>query len=97
VADVVDILKHKGKHIEVNLGSEKAVLTSKDNAVRKFFVRVTEDLKDQATEVFGQNIDVIECDDVKGEFAFITDLTSEKDFEEKLWKLDSVKGYLRLY
>ena len=21
----------------------------------------------------------------------------EKDFEEKLWKLDSVKGYLRLY
>ena len=97
VADVVDILKHKGKHVAVNLNSEKAVLTSKDNAVRKFFVRVTEDLKDQATEIFGQNIEVIECEEVKGEFAFITDLTSEKDFEEKLWKLDSVKGYLRLY
>ncbi len=97
VADVVDILKHKGKHIEVNLNAEKAVLTSKDNAVRKFFVRVTEDLKEQAMDVFGHGIDVIECDEVKGEFAFITDLTSEKDFEEKLWKLDSVKGYLRLY
>ncbi|MBR4671297.1 MAG: homoserine dehydrogenase [Butyrivibrio sp.] len=97
VADVVDILKHKGKHIEVNLNAEKAVLTSKDNAVRKFFVRVTEDLKDQAMEVFGHDIEVIECDEVVGEFAFITDLTSEKDFEEKLWKLDSVKGYLRLY
>ncbi len=97
VADVVDILKHKGKHIDVNLNAEKAVLTSKDNAVRKFFVRVTEDLKEQAMDVFGHGIDVIECDEVKGEFAFITDLTSEKDFEEKLWKLDSVKGYLRLY
>ncbi|SFU52641.1 homoserine dehydrogenase [Butyrivibrio sp. INlla21] len=97
VADVVDILKHKGKHIEVNLNAEKAVLTSKDNAVRKFFVRVTEDLKDQALEVFGHNVEIIECEEVVGEFAFITDLTSEKDFEEKLWKLDSVKGYLRLY
>ncbi|RKM58252.1 homoserine dehydrogenase [Butyrivibrio sp. X503] len=97
VADVVDVLKHKGKHIEVNLNAEKAVLTSKDNAVRKFFVRVTEDLRDQAMEIFGHDIEVIECDDVVGEFAFITDLTSEKDFEEKLWKLDSVKGYLRLY
>lgn len=97
VADVVDILKHKGKHIEVNLNAEKAVLTSKDNAVRKFFVRVTEDLKDQALEVFGHNVEIIECEEVVGEFAFITDLTSKKDFEEKLWKLDSVKGYLRLY
>lgn len=97
VADVIDMVKHKGKHIEVNMNSEKAKLTSKDNAVRRFFVRVPESLKDQATELFGSDIDVVKRNSVSGEFAFITDLISEKDFEEKLWKLDSVKGYIRLY
>ncbi|WP_026667195.1 homoserine dehydrogenase [Butyrivibrio sp. AE2005] len=97
VADVVDILKHKDKHIEVNMNSKKAVLTSKDNAVRKFFVRVTEDFEDHAKELFGNKIEIIKSEEVKGEFAFVTDLISEKDFEEKLWKFDSVKGYIRLY
>lgn len=97
VADVIDMVKHKGKHIEVNMNSEKAKLTSKDNAVRRFFVRVPESLKNQATELFGSDIDVVKRNSVSGEFAFITDLISEKDFEEKLWKLDSVKGYIRMY
>jgi homoserine dehydrogenase len=79
------------------MNSEKAKLTSKDNAVRRFFVRVPESLKDQATELFGSEIDVVKRNSVSGEFAFITDLISEKDFEEKLWKLDSVKGYIRMY
>ena len=97
VADVIDMVKHKGKHIEVNMNSEKAKLTSKDNAVRRLFVRVPESLKDQATELFGSDIDVVKRNSISGEFAFITDLISEKDFEEKLWKLDSVKGYIRMY
>ena len=97
VADVIDMVKHKGKHIEVNMNSEKATLTPKDNAVRRFFVRVSESLKDEAMELFGTDVDVVKRNSVPGEFAFITDLISEKDFEEKLWKLDSVKGYLRLY
>ncbi len=97
VADVIDMIKHKGKHIEVNMNSEKAVLTSKDNAVRRFFVRVPDTLKDQALELFGADVDVVKRNSIPHEFAFITDLISEKDFEEKLWKLDSVKGYIRLY
>ena len=97
VADVIDIIKHKGKHIEVNMNSEKASLTSKDNAVRRFFVRVSDELADQAKDIFGSDVEVVKRNSIPGEFAFITDLISEKDFEEKLWKLDSVKGYIRLY
>ena len=97
VADVIDIIKHKGKHIEVNMNSEKASLTSKDNAVRRFFVRVSDELTDQARDIFGSDVEVVKRNSIPGEFAFITDLISEKDFEEKLWKLDSVKGYIRLY
>jgi homoserine dehydrogenase len=97
VADVIDIIKHKGRHIEVNMKAEKATLSAKDNAVRKFFVRVPAECKEQAFEVFGQGITEVTSDKVYGEFAFITDDISEKDFDEKLWKFDSVKGYIRLY
>jgi homoserine dehydrogenase len=97
VADVIDIIKHRGKHIEVNMKAEKAQLSPKDNAVRSFFVRVPENLKDQAGEIFGHKIEPVEGANVHGEFAFVTDMISEKDFEERLAKLDSVKGYIRLY
>ncbi|WP_034443997.1 homoserine dehydrogenase [Butyrivibrio sp. AE2032] len=97
VADVIDIIKHKGKHIDVNMKAEKAVLSPKDNAVRMFFVRVPEDLKEQALEIFGSNIEEVTAEGVHGEFAFVTNNLSEKDFEEKVWKMDSVKGYIRLY
>ena len=97
VADVIDIIKHKGKHIEVNMKAEKAELSPKDNSVRSFFVRVPENQADQAKEIFGNKIEIIEGKNIHGEFAFVTDMISEKDFEERLWKLDSVKGYIRLY
>ncbi len=97
VADVIDIVKHKGKHIEVNMKAEKAEISPKDNAVRSFFVRVPEEQADQAKEIFGSKIEVVEGGEENREFAFVTDMISEKDFEERLWKLDCVKGYIRLY
>ncbi len=97
VADVVDIIRHKGRHVEINMKSEKAALTPKDNAVRMFFVRVPAEYKEQALEVFGSNIEEVTDANVHGEFAFCTDMISERDFEDRLWKMDSVKGYIRLY
>ena len=97
VADVVDIIKHKGRHIEVNMKAEKAAVCPKDSSVRTFFVRVPAELKEQAKDIFGSDVDEVTGENVYGEFAFLTHDLSEKDFEEKLWKLDSVKGYLRLF
>lgn len=97
VADVIDITKHKGHHIEVNMKAENAQLSPKDNAVRSFFVRVPENKADEAKEIFGSKIEVIEGENVHGEFAFVTDMISEKDFEDRINKLESVKGYIRLY
>ena len=93
VADVVDIVKHIDKHIAVNMNNKKAQLSPKDNAVRRFLVRVADSEKDAALEVFGNKIEVIEND--LGEFAFVTDLISEKHFEEKKNTLKTVKGYIR--
>ncbi len=97
VADVIDILKHKGHHIPVNMKAEKAEISPKDNAVRSFFVRVPEEQADQAKEIFGSKIEVVDGGEANHEFAFVTDMISEKDFEERLWKMDSVKGYIRLF
>ena len=97
VADVIDIVKHKGKHIPVNMKAEKAVLTAKDNAVRRVFVRVAESEKDKLVDLFGQDIHVVKTPEVIGEAAVVTDLIAEKDFEEKLGQLNTVKGYLRLF
>ena len=97
VADVIDIVKHRGKHIDVNMKAESATVTSKDNIVRQFFVRVPAELKEQAADIFGKDIEEVSGENVHGEFAFVTPDLSEKDFEEKLWKMDSVKGYLRLF
>ncbi|MBO5620534.1 MAG: homoserine dehydrogenase, partial [Butyrivibrio sp.] len=69
VADVIDITKHKGHHIEVNMKAENAKLSPKDNAVRSFFVRVPENKADEAKEIFGSKIEVIEGENVHGEFA----------------------------
>ena len=97
VADVIDIIKHKGKHIPVNMKAEKAELTPKDNAVRRFFVRVAESEKDKLVDLFGQDIHVVKSPEVIGEAAAVTDLIAEKDFDEKLKQLSTVKGYLRLF
>ena len=97
VADVIDIIKHRGRHIDVNLKSEELTLSPKDNTVRQFFVRVQEDVRNRAVEVFGSGIEEVKGENVHGEFAFLTGDLSEKDFWERLRKLDSVKGYLRLY
>ncbi len=97
VADVIDIVKHRGKHIPVNMVDKKAVVTPKDNAVRQFFVRVPESQKDKLYDVFGPEIDIVSTPEVQGEVAVVTDLIAEKDFEEKLKQLDNVKGYIRVY
>ena len=94
---MIDILKHRGRHIAVNMNAEKADLAPKDSAVRQFFVRVPENEKDKLFDIFGPEIDIVKAPEVQGEVAVVTDLISEKDFEEKLKKLDEVKGYLRLF
>ena len=65
VADVIDIVKHRGKHIDVNMKAESATVTSKDNIVRQFFVRVPAELKEQAADIFGKDIEEVAAQVIK--------------------------------
>ncbi len=95
VADVIDMVRHKGRHIDWNLRNVPATVESNDNAVRKFFVRCDASDKDTAEKLFA-NLTEVKAEKVSGEFAFVTDEISEKEFAENYAKLSNAKGYLRM-
>jgi LCP family protein required for cell wall assembly len=94
-ADLIDLVIHKGSHMDINLTDSPADLSDNGSYVHRFFVRVDENSEDQAKELFGSSIEVTRSKDVFGEFAFVTDLISEKDFKAKYAQLVKAKGFLR--
>ena len=53
-------------------------------------------MEEEAAEAFGDEIEIITSEKINGEFAFVTDLISEKHFHEAYGKITKTKGYLRL-
>ncbi|MCR5344244.1 MULTISPECIES: homoserine dehydrogenase [unclassified Butyrivibrio] len=95
VADVIDIVRHKGKHIDWNLKNVPAEVASTKDDVRNFFVRCDASGESSAKELFG-DVNQVKAAKVSGEFAFVTPEMSEKEFAEKFEKLSGAKSYLRL-
>ena len=93
VSDVVDCARHLGKVIMCFWDEEAIELTSVEQAQRRFFVRVSADKEKQAIAVF-ESMSVVEAD-VSGEFAFVTDEMSEKEFNEKA-KQVGIIGRIRM-
>ena len=81
VSDVVDCARHIGKVIMCFWDAQNVELTGIDEAKRSFFVRVDAKKEREAIETF-KSVRVIEAD-VPGEFAFVTDVMSEKEFNRK--------------
>jgi len=81
VSDVVDCARHIGKVIMCFWDNEGVELTGIEKASRRFFVRVPEQKEKEALHIF-ESASVIEAD-VPGEFAFVTDRMTEKEFNEK--------------
>lgn len=81
VSDVVDCARHIGKVIMCFWDNEDVELTGIEKASRRFFVRVSEQKEKEALHIF-ERASVIEAD-VPGEFAFVTDRMTEKEFNEK--------------
>ncbi len=81
VSDVVDCARHIGKVIMCFWDDQDVELTGIEQASRRFFVRVEEEKERKALQVF-ESVSVIEAD-VPGEFAFVTDQMTEKEFNDK--------------
>ena len=81
VSDVVDCARHLGKTVMCFWDAEDVALTGIEEAKRSFFVRVSAEKEKEAIAVF-ESVRVLEAD-VPGEFAFVTDVMTEKEFNEK--------------
>ena len=81
VSDVVDCARHIGKVIMCFWDAEDVTLTGIEEASRRFFVRVPLEQESKALQVF-ESVSVIEAE-VPGEFGFITDAMTEKEFNRK--------------
>ncbi len=94
VADVIDCAKHIGKTVRIVWEDEKLELSSLDNAVRKFFVRVSTTDKAQIAQYFGKVSFLDEV--VEGECGFITEEMTEKEYQEVAKKAGNVISMIRM-
>lgn len=94
VADIVDAAKHVGTNIMTLWSSKNLALSSCDEAMNVFFVRVPAEEKDAAVAAFG-NVKEVTAEGVAGEFAFVTEKMTEAAFAEKSAKV-TVKNRIRV-
>jgi len=98
VSDIVEAAANLDSNIGNGWTGEKLNLASLENATRPFFVRIEGKSSDRLSEVkavFG-DVELVQCDDIDNEFAFVTGNLTEKDFAEKLEKLSGVLGRIRI-
>ncbi len=94
VSDVVDCARHPGKTIMCFWDEETVHVTNIEEAKHKFFVRIDADKKEAAAEVFGTLAQV--SVGIKKEYAFMTQLMSEKQFNEKIEKIGGCINRIRV-
>ncbi len=94
VSDVVDCARHQGKTIMCFWDEENVKVADRSSAERKFFVRVRADQRESAMAAFGSlaevNVGMTE------EFAFMTQVMSEKEFSEKIEKAGGYLNRIRI-
>ena len=94
VSDIIDCVKHLGKTVFCFWDKEELQLSSMDDSVKRFFVRVKDADFAKAKEVFG---DVEEIDaQIAGEMGFFTQAMSEKAFKEKSAQVGEIISRIRV-
>ncbi|MBO4324417.1 MAG: homoserine dehydrogenase [Lachnospiraceae bacterium] len=89
-SDVIDAAKHRHVNIPILWEKQKMILGSKGDMESKFFVRVPIAEAEKAKEIFPirKEISILECEG--REFAFVTEVMSERDFAEAAAKIDII-------
>ncbi|MCR4866607.1 MAG: homoserine dehydrogenase [Lachnospiraceae bacterium] len=93
VSDVVECARNMGRNISFAWSDEKAPLADFKDNERSFFVRIKQNAKDEAKEMFA---DAKEVEGVSGEYAFVTAKMSEREFDDKIVKLSDVINIIRI-
>ena len=94
VSDVVDCARHQGKTVMCFWENEDVKVTGIEEDRGKFFVRVESGQKETAMEAFGSLAEVNVG--IAQEFAFMTQVMTEKDFNDKIAKIGGCINRIRI-
>ena len=98
VADVVDEAKHLQRNIMTMWKNEKLELMPSEDIERRFFVRISgakEERYSEVASVFGP-VEPVTLEGLDGEFGFVTDVMTEREYKEKAAKLDGIVHMIRI-
>lgn len=87
VADVVDEAKNLHENIATNWSNEPMKLTPMEETEGRFFVRVKGVTEAQAEAAFGK-LQIVKVTSLPDEFGFITECMKQKEYKEKISKLN---------
>ena len=94
VGDIVDMVKHMGKHIILNWDATPMVLADYKKCEAKFFVR-TKASKEEISNIFGK-VEFVDVKSLADEIGFVTEQMTEAAYEEKAAKLPDLLQMIRL-
>lgn len=94
VADIVDIVKHTGKHVWIDWEQEKLELADYKDAEYRFFVRTGAD-RNAVEAAFGA-VSYVEAVDGLKETAFVTEQMSGKAYEAAAENLGDIINMIRV-
>lgn len=94
VADVLDCVRHIGKHLDIRWEDTKLEISPIDGAVRRFFVRVSTTDRAQIEKVFGEVEMLPGVAD--GECGFVTEEMTEAQYREKAEAFGGVLSMIRV-
>lgn len=93
VADVVELAKHIGRHIELEWRPEKLEIADYKQQTLRFFVRTGADA-DAIAQAFG-SVTYIDVPEAEGEKGFLTGEMTEEAYEKKAEALGDVRQMIR--
>jgi homoserine dehydrogenase len=98
VADIVDIVKHRGRNILISWSSKKMELLDYKKTSNRFFLRIKGEEGErlpQLTELFGA-LETVKVPEISGEFGIVTGSLEEGAFADLCSKTDGILQTIRL-
>lgn len=95
-ADVVEAARNLGRTLPIIWSKDKLELGNIDDFKHAFFVRMSADTEKEAVEKAFGTVQVAALEEKTEEFAFVTPIMKEKDFQEKIKHFKSVNSVIRL-
>lgn len=86
VGDVVELAKNLHHNLPTDWTNDPMELMAMDDVQGRYFVRVKDTAKEAVQAAFGE-VEIIELENVPGEFAFITSCMKQGEYKEKAQKL----------